>query len=106
MANVTRLSPEQLKEMQAQDMGELIDVRTPSEYEGGFIAGASNCDFLGGEFAEAYQDFDKSKTYYLYCASGNRSGKAAQMMLDAGFEKVYNAGGFAELANAGFEVAY
>jgi phage shock protein E len=63
-------------------------------------------DFLGGQFAAEFEQYDKSKTYYLYCASGNRSGKAAQMMLDAVFANVFNAGGFAELSAAGFPVEY
>ncbi|MCS6967966.1 MAG: rhodanese-like domain-containing protein [Cytophagales bacterium] len=103
---VIRLTPEQFKEMQAQDPGVLIDVRTPSEYQAGHIAGASNVDFLAGQFAAEFPQYDKSKTYYLYCASGNRSGKAAQLMLEAGFPKAYNVGGFAELAGAGFPVEY
>ncbi|MCU0390255.1 MAG: rhodanese-like domain-containing protein [Thermoflexibacter sp.] len=49
---------------------------------------------------------DRDQTYYLYCRSGARSGKAAEMLEQAGFSKVFNVGGFEELANAGFEVAY
>lgn len=106
MTTVIRLTPEELKEKRSQDPGILLDVRTPSEFQAGHIAGASNVDFLGGQFAAEFESYDKSKTYYLYCASGNRSGKAAQLMLDAGFEKAFNAGGFAELAAAGFPVEY
>lgn len=103
---VIRLTPEEFREKQATDAGVLLDVRTPAEYQAGHIAGAGNVDFLGGQFAAEFEQYDKSKTYYLYCASGNRSGKAAQLMLDAGFEKAYNVGGFMELASAGFPVEY
>jgi phage shock protein E len=103
---VIRLTPDELREKRAQDAGVLIDVRTPAEYEAGHIEGATNVDFLGGQFAAEFEQYDKAKTYYLYCASGNRSGKAAQLMLDAGFSNVFNAGGFMELSLAGFPVEY
>jgi phage shock protein E len=103
---VIRLTPDELREKRMQDAGVLIDVRTPAEYEAGHIEGASNVDFLGGQFATEFEQYDKSKTYYLYCASGNRSGKAAQLMIDAGFVNVFNAGGFVELHSAGFPVEY
>ena len=101
-----RLSPDQFREARAQEQGVLLDVRTALEIEAGFIEGATNYDLNNGDFVAAINSLDKSKTYYLYCRSGARSGKAADMLLEAGFEKVYNIGGFEELQNAGFEVAY
>lgn len=41
--------------------------------------------------------WDKSKKYYLYCRSGNRSKQATQFMRKHGFENVYNAGGYSKL---------
>ncbi|MFT2008023.1 rhodanese-like domain-containing protein [Pontibacter sp. 13R65] len=83
----------------------LVDVRTPAEFEGGHLQGAQNADFLSHEFQEAMQQWDKSKTYYLYCASGNRSGKAAKLMEEAGFKRVFNIGGFKDLKEAGLPLA-
>jgi len=102
----TKLSPDQFKEALATDKGVLIDVRGASEVEAGYIDGAANYDINNGDFAKAIGSFDKAMTYYLYCRSGARSGKAADLLLQAGFENVYNVGGFEELENAGFEVAY
>jgi len=79
----------------------LVDVRTPEEYQAGHLKGALLSDFAGGQFAEQIKGWDKNKTYYLYCASGNRSGKAAKLMSEAGFKQVYNLGGFATLKEAG-----
>ncbi|SFF26010.1 rhodanese-like domain-containing protein [Thermoflexibacter ruber] len=101
-----RLNPIEFKEMLAQDQGILIDVRTALEVEAGYIEGAVNYDLNNGDFVNAMEHLDKSKTYYLYCRSGARSGKAAELLEQAGFPKVFNVGGFEELANAGFEVAY
>jgi phage shock protein E len=101
-----RLSPAEFKEALSHEQGVLIDVRTALEVESGYIEGAVNYDFNNGDFMNAMEHFDKSKTYYLYCRSGARSGKAADLLEQAGFPKVFNVGGFEELVNAGFEVAY
>ena len=70
---------------------QLVDVRTPREYKGGHIGKAINIDlFQGGSFKQAFEKFDKNKPVYLYCRSGSRSKKAAQKILDMGFEKVYD----------------
>lgn len=103
---VTRLTPDQFKNALETEKGILIDVRGASEVEAGYIEGAINHDFNNGDFAKTIESLDKTKTFYLYCRTGGRSGKAADLLVEAGFEKVYNVGGFEELENAGFEVAY
>ena len=84
--------------------GMIIDVRTEREYEQGSIKGALvGYDLTSGEFAEKLDSLDKEKTYYLYCRSGNRSGQAADLMKQKGFENVHNLGGFQSLLKAGYE---
>lgn len=56
----------------------LIDVRTPEEFVNGHVKGAKNLNFMNENFQQEVAKLDKSKRYYLYCASGNRSGKAMQ----------------------------
>jgi len=53
-------------------------------------------DFLEGQiFLEEVSKLDKSKNYYIYCRSGNRSGQACDIMEQLGFETTYNLeGGF------------
>lgn len=101
MTTAQRLTAAEFREKLSSEPGIVIDVRTPGEFAGGHLAGALNYDFLGGVFADTMNKLDKDATYYLYCASGNRSGQSAQMMINAGFTTVYNAGGFHELATAG-----
>ncbi len=74
----------------------ILDVRTPEEVEDGYIPKAINMDFyLGQEFLDELENLDKSKNYYLYCRSGNRSGQACALMNKAGFANTYNLeGGF------------
>jgi len=70
---------------------QLVDVRTPREYKVGHIGKAINIDlFQGGSFKQAFEKLDKNKPIYLYCRSGSRSRRAAQKILDMGFEKVYD----------------
>ena len=79
-----------------------LDVRTPGEFNEGHIEGAQLIDFQSGNFENEIATLDKSKTYAVYCRSGNRSGEAVKVMSDAGFTSVYNLnGGVIDWANAG-----
>jgi len=100
---VKRLTPTEYKQ-QAATEGVLLDVRTKDEFAAGHLQGADNADYLNGTFSETIKSLNKDKTYYLYCASGNRSGKAAKLMQEAGFKNVYNIGGYQELKTAGLPV--
>ncbi|NGP87671.1 rhodanese-like domain-containing protein [Fodinibius halophilus] len=98
------LSPEGFKEKMKNESGTIIDVRTADEYKQGHLKQADhNFDVISGEFQQQLDKLDKNETYFLYCRSGNRSGKAAHIMNKKGFENVYNVGGFQDLAKAGFE---
>ena len=74
----------------------LLDVRTPEEVEEGYIPNATNIDiYLGQEFVTELEKLDKTKNYYVYCRSGQRSGQACAIMNKLGFENAYNLeGGF------------
>ena len=79
-----------------------LDVRTPGEFNEGHIEGAQLIDFQSGNFENEIATLDKSKTYAVYCRSGNRSGQAVKIMSDAGFTNLYNLnGGVIDWANAG-----
>lgn len=74
----------------------ILDVRTDDEVADGYIANMKQIDFLEGQtFLEEIKLLDKSKNYYIYCRSGNRSGQACDIMEQLGFENTYNLeGGF------------
>lgn len=94
---MTNLSQEEWEEQLEKDTNAFIlDVRTPEEVDEGYIPNATNIDFyLGQEFLNELEKLDKSKSYYVYCRSGNRSGQACALMLNAGFSNAYNLeGGF------------
>ena len=69
----------------------IIDVRTDDEFSTGYIGGAVNIDFyMGNEFISEIDKLDKSKSYFIYCKSGARSGQTCELMKQKGFNKVYN----------------
>ncbi|MEK6151636.1 rhodanese-like domain-containing protein [Flavobacteriaceae bacterium 3-367] len=86
------------EQLQQDDNAFILDVRTPEEVEDGYIPNATNIDiYLGQEFLDELEKLDKSKNYYVYCRSGNRSGQACALMENAGFANAYNLeGGFME----------
>lgn len=92
--NYTNMNPQEFKKaLQTQKDAVLIDVRTPLEVAERMIPGAIVIDFLAGNFEKNIANFDKDKTYYIYCKSGNRSGKACQIMSEMGFDKLVNLAG-------------
>lgn len=96
------ISAEEFKELKSKNPGVIIDVRTIGEFEEGHLAEVDHqYDYTNGEFETKLSNLEIDKTYYLYCRSGNRSGKAARLMKQKGFENVYNVGGFEDLAKAG-----
>ena len=69
----------------------VLDVRTEDEFDQGIIPNAINIDIYKGQgFIYKLEELDKSKTYYVYCRSGARSGQACKIMNELGFEKAYN----------------
>lgn len=64
----------------------LIDVREPSEYSGERIEGAKLVPLSSFTADKIPQNSDQP--VILYCQSSNRSGQAAQKLLQAGFQEV------------------
>ncbi|RTE52591.1 rhodanese-like domain-containing protein [Arenibacter aquaticus] len=94
MADLTQ--EEWSSQLESDENTFILDVRTPEEVEEGYIPGATNIDiYLGQEFVDELEKLDKSKNYYVYCRSGQRSGQACAIMNKLGFENAYNLeGGF------------
>jgi len=87
--NVSLISPQELKDKLGEDI-QLIDVRTPQEFVEGHLNGAILIDYFNADFMNKMSKLDKSKDLYIYCRSGNRSGKAAKKLESMGFPKVYD----------------
>lgn len=91
MSGFKNIKSEPFKEgLENDDQAELLDVRTPGEYEDAHIPGARLINILGPDFTEQIEQLDKDKAYYVYCRSGSRSASACQYMASIGFRELYN----------------
>ncbi len=96
------VSPQQALDLSVSDGVTVIDVRTPEEFAEGHIDGATMIDFYTDTFNDEIAALDPNGTYLLYCRSGNRSGQAATLMQQLGFEQVYDMqGGVVEYGSQG-----
>lgn len=85
------LKPDAFKsELATAENACLLDVRTPKEVAAGVIDQPIVIDFLSGTFEQEVKQLDPSKTYYIYCRSGKRSGSACEVMANLGFKSLVN----------------
>jgi thioredoxin len=74
---------------------QIIDVRTPEEFNSDHIENAKNVNWLGDNFVKDAEKYDKTKPLFVYCKSGARSKKAAEKLDELGFKNIYQLeGGF------------
>ena len=77
----------------------VIDVRSLEEVKTGVIQDAIHIEWIKIEEAITNLDISKDQRIYLYCRSGNRSGKALEILEKIGYMNAINAGGIKEAAN-------
>lgn len=65
---------------------QLIDVREPQEFDRGHILGARNIPVT--QLKQRLIELRKDKPVYLYCQSGSRSARAAQILRKKGYEDI------------------
>lgn len=70
----------------------IIDVRTSSEFQESHLKDSLHIDVLENNFKDKIAKLDRNKSYKLYCRSGNRSGKALEIMKSQGFKNLENLG--------------
>jgi rhodanese-related sulfurtransferase len=81
----------------------ILDVRTLAEYKSGHIDGSKLMPLL--ELEERINAIDGNSAVIVYCGSGVKSEKASKILLDHGFDKVYNMkGGLNAWQDVGFPV--
>lgn len=72
---------------------QLIDVREPNEFDAGHILGARNIP--ASQLKTRMKEIRPDKPVYLYCQSGARSARAAQMLHKKGYKELSHLqGGF------------
>ena len=80
----------------------IIDVRTEQEYYEGFIEGAVLIPVQ--ELENMLEKLPQDKPIIIYCRSGNRSRKAAEILVRNGFKMVYDMGGINKWIDKGYPV--
>lgn len=83
---------------------QLVDVRTPGEYKQGHIENAENHNVFDKNFMEQMAKYKKDQPIYVYCRSGGRSMKAANMLKSKGYNVVNLNGGFNGWMRSGFKI--
>lgn len=102
--DVPRLTPtEAAAYLRATPEAQVLDVRRPAEVAlSGRLAGAVVVDVsVPGFERSALEVLDPARPVVVYCRSGRRAERAAEVLLGLGVGTVRNAGGFEALAAAG-----
>lgn len=79
--------------MSETDHVQLVDVRTPQEYNEAHIPAAINMDVKNINFDKEILGLDSTRPVFVYCRSGKRSLEAANILEKNKFKVVYNLGG-------------
>ena len=89
-AQITNLPASAFETAINKDTVQILDVRTPGEFESGHIKGALQADWNNeAEYTRRIAFVDKTKPVYVYCLAGGRSAAAAKQMRASGFKNVY-----------------
>ena len=90
-----KLSPKTFKDSINSNDAQVVDVRTPKEFDIDRIENAVNIDYFSEDFTDSIILLNTKKPVYIYCRSGKRSTNSIPMFKKAGFKYVYELeGGF------------
>jgi phage shock protein E len=70
------------------EKGQVIDVRTPKEFNTGHIEGAVNMHIYDKDFEQRVDKLQKNEPVYVYCKVGGRSAEAVEILKAKGFTSV------------------
>ncbi|MEZ7894004.1 MAG: rhodanese-like domain-containing protein [Polaribacter sp.] len=94
-AALNSITTKELKVLLSKGNIQLMDVRTPEEIKEGAIQTTIFANYFDVDFEKAATaQLNKSMPVYLYCRSGNRSGKACKILKEKGFEVINVLGGY------------
>lgn len=89
--NIKTVNASEFKKIIADPKVQLVDVRTIDEYASGTIGQAIQIDITSPHFIKnARKKLNKSRPVAVFCRSGVRSMRAAQMLGKEGFPVIYN----------------
>lgn len=96
-------APSFAEQLKASPNAQVLDVRTPEEYDSGHIGNAQNLNWNdAAAFDKGIAALDKNEPVLVYCMAGSRSAAAAQKLQELGFTKIYELdGGYMKWRAAG-----
>ena len=99
------LSVDDFADVIADPAVQRLDVRTTAEYTEGHLPGSLNVNVLDPQFLQMADSLlQKDRPVALYCRSGRRSKKAADLLSKAGYQVYELATGFQGWQQAGQEI--
>ena len=90
---VKHVDAKQAQQLVSDKKVTVLDLRTPTEFKSGRIAGATNIDFLAPDFEQRIKDLDKTKAYLVHCAGGGRSSHSLATFKHQQFQSIYHLDG-------------
>jgi adenylyltransferase/sulfurtransferase len=89
MIGIPEITPREVKKMMDENQPfVLIDVREPHEFQICRIPGSTLIPL--GEVAKRMHELDSAGEIVVHCRSGQRSARAVEFLMKAGFRKIYN----------------
>lgn len=89
-AGIVQLASDELNHILGLERITLIDVRTRGEFMNGHIRGAGQLNYYSLDFKKNLLLLPRDQPVYLYCNTGYRSHKTAEILVKNKYEKVYN----------------
>ena len=103
--SITSLSASEFEKKIKTGSMQLLDVRTPQEYDEAHIDKAININVQSDDFQNiAEKKLSKGSTILIYCRSGRRSMDAADILTKSGYKIINLKGGIIEWKDEGFPV--
>ncbi|MBE0638729.1 MAG: thioredoxin fold domain-containing protein [Bacteroidales bacterium] len=88
--DVTHVNSPDFRKLINKQNGSLLDVRTTSEFSNGHIEGSGQLNYYAMDFRQKLLLLPKNQPVYLYCNTGWRSKRAAEILVSNGYTEVYN----------------
>jgi adenylyltransferase/sulfurtransferase len=89
MVGIPEITPREVKKlMDDKQSFVLIDVREPHEFQICRIPGSTLIPL--GEVPKRMHELDSAKEIVVHCRSGQRSARAVDLLMKAGFRKIHN----------------
>lgn len=88
LASTRRVSADNLMAFFRDNDVQIIDIRSPREFEAEHLPDAENIPLH--KLAETMADRDRSQAYLVHCAGGYRSSAGVTLLQSLGFENIYD----------------